>query len=109
VRLTAHARLRICQRGLSEEDIDVVLRYGRRFYTADAVIYFLGDRDLPEEEVRRVGHLRGVGVILSQVQARVITVWRNRRHGMRTIRRKLAAERGCNSSWGKLRRSSPPA
>ncbi|MFN3981155.1 MAG: DUF4258 domain-containing protein [Caldilinea sp.] len=94
VQFTAHARLRICQRGLSEADIDAVLRYGRRFYAADAVIYFLGDRDLPAEETRHIGHLRGVGVILAPAQAKVITVWRNRRHGMRTIRRKLAAERG---------------
>lgn len=93
VQFTTHAHLRICQRGLSEADIDVVLRYGRRFHAADAVIYFLGDRDLPAEEIRRLGHLRGAAVILTPTQEKVITVWRNRRHGMRTIRRKLAAER----------------
>lgn len=95
VQLTTHAYLRICQRGLSEADIEVVLCYGRRFYAADAVIYFLGDRDLPAEEIRRYGHLRGAAVILTRTQTKVITVWRNRRHGMRTIRRKLAEERGC--------------
>ncbi|MBK8799145.1 MAG: hypothetical protein IPM07_23835 [Anaerolineales bacterium] len=91
LRLSAHAWLRIHQRGLSPEDVALVLRYGRRFFAADAEIYFLGDRDLPCAEERNAGRLRGVGVILSQAQPNVITVWRNRRHGMRTIRRKLAA------------------
>ncbi|MEZ4613767.1 MAG: hypothetical protein R2838_26570 [Caldilineaceae bacterium] len=68
-----------------------VLRHGRRFHVADAVVTFLGDKDVPGEDERTHGRLRGTAVIVSRVQPLVITVWRNRQGGLRHIKRKPAA------------------
>lgn len=105
VQFSAHAKQRIHQRGLSREDIALVLRYGRRYFAADAQIYFLGDRDLPSTAEPALERVRGAGVVMSPVRPTVITAWRNRRHGMRTIRRKLSAgsrfrHRGSELLWG---------
>jgi hypothetical protein len=87
--LSTHARTRLAQRGLSEADLRYVLRYGRLHYAGSAVIYFLGKADIPTQDRRQCSRLEGVAAITSY-EGTVITIWRNRKHGMKNIRHKLA-------------------
>lgn len=87
--LSAHARTRLAQRGLSEADLRYVLRYGRLHFAGSAVIYFLGKTDIPTQDRRQCSRLEGVAAITSY-DGTVITIWRNRKHGMKNIRHKLA-------------------
>lgn len=86
--VSTHARVRMAQRGLSEADLRYVLRFGRLHYAADAVIYFLCGADIPSADRSEMGRLEGAAAITS-FDGTVITVWRNRAHGMKVIRRKL--------------------
>lgn len=87
--LSAHARTRLAQRGLSEADLRYVLRFGRLYYAGSAVIYFLGKTDIPTQDRRGCSRLEGVAAVTSY-EGTVITIWRNRKHGMKNIRQKLA-------------------
>lgn len=57
---------------LSPEDIVYILCYGRRYHDA-------------------MSRLIGTAVIVNKDHSTIITIWRNRQHGVRNIRRKLAA------------------
>lgn len=91
--VSAHAARRMRQRGLSEEDVRYVVRHGHKRHAADALIYFLRDKDLPEHDARLRDRLRGTAVIVSRLEPFVITVWRNRSGGLRHIKRKPRCSR----------------
>lgn len=86
--LTPHAELRMAQRGLSRGDVRYILRYGQLYFGAAAVFYFLGRDDIPAGDGPRMDRLQGAAVVTS-FDGYVLTVWRNRKDGMKTIRRKL--------------------
>ena len=86
--LTPHAQVRMAQRGLSTGDVRYVLRYGELHFGAAAVFYFLGKDDIPAADSRRMDRLQGAAVVTT-FDGYVLTVWRNRKEGMKTIRRKL--------------------
>ncbi|MDQ3248308.1 MAG: hypothetical protein M3Q45_03775 [Chloroflexota bacterium] len=87
---TGHGWLRKEQRGLTQGDIDYVLRFGMRFYAAGAIIYFLRAVDIAAADSGRMKRLEGTAIFIAREHPAIITVWRNRQHGMRNIRRKLA-------------------
>jgi len=88
--LSNHAAQRSARRNLSEEDIRYVLRYGRAYHCADAVIYFLGRRDIPTEDLANddLARLEGTMILTARDQSSVITVCRNR-DGLKVIRKKF--------------------
>ena len=88
--LLPHAQLRAAQRGLARSDIDYVLCHGWLCHTAEAEIYFLRGVDIPQQDQPAMSRLEGTAVIVARQRAQIITVWRNRQHGVRNIRRKLA-------------------
>lgn len=75
--LTRHAAQRLSQRNILPEELEFVLRYGRRTYRTGVRFVFLGKRDLPRGYERSHGHLVGVTVLQAPDQGWVITAYRN--------------------------------
>lgn len=78
---TGHAITRMAQRGLSKDDLDYVMKHGRRSYNAGACAYFLGKRHIPKEDLRqdRYRRLQGTCVLVDSRGEEVITVYRNKK------------------------------
>jgi len=92
--LTNHAARRAAYRNLSEDDIRYVLRHGQTYRCADAVIYFLGQRNIPTEDlaIDALARLEGTTVVTARRRPRVITVYRNQ-GGLKGIRKKFNRRR----------------
>jgi hypothetical protein len=87
---TDHSRRRAAQRNLSIVDIENVLTYGQYFRRAGAEFYYLRRRDILEWELaNELSRLAGTAIILAKDGQTLITTWRNRRSGLKNIRRKL--------------------
>jgi len=93
-RLSEHSLSRIAQRNLSNTDIEYVVANGQRFHRAGALIYYLRQRDVPEWDRANNQRMRlnGTAVILTKDAQTVITVWRNRRGGLKRIRCKRKSD-----------------
>jgi hypothetical protein len=76
-----HAVVRMVQRHLTAEEIEYVVRYGRKVHVAGVVCYFLGKKDIPPDDASRgkYDRLEGTTVLLDGKRAEtVVTVYRNR-------------------------------
>jgi hypothetical protein len=79
----------MAQRNLSERDVEYVLKHGCRVYNGGVEFRFLRKRDIPQQDQSEFSRLEGTAVIIgTQSETDVITVWRNRKHGLRRIRHK---------------------
>ena len=86
---TDHSRRRAAQRNLSVVEIEYVLTYGQYFRRAGAEFYYLRRRDIREWELSSdFSRLAGTAIILAKDGQTLITTWRNRRSGLKNIRRK---------------------
>ena len=65
------------QRNISEDDINIVLRFARFLHRAGADFFFLGRRDLPDDVSRE--HARLVGTVLVYVDGTLATTYRNKK------------------------------
>lgn len=88
--MSVHAVKRAARRNLSQEDIGYVLRNGSKLYRAGACFYYLCGKDIPvkdrgEDTFARV---EGTIVVLDAKQKMVVSVYRNREKGLKTIRSK---------------------
>jgi hypothetical protein len=88
--ITNHARLRMAQRNVSLAQLSFILEHGQEVHCAGAVLITLRRKDIPEElqTQNEFTRLEGVTVVLSREESVVMTVWRNRRQGLRHIRDK---------------------
>jgi hypothetical protein len=88
---TNHSEHRSAQRGLSKEEIEYVYQYASHYHQGGALIYFLRNQDLPEADRRWdwANHLVGTALICSRDGNTLVTVWRNRRNGLKLIRKKM--------------------
>jgi hypothetical protein len=89
--ISAHAGRRLAQRNLSPEDVCYVFAHGRVHHAGKALFVHLGLRDIPHEHRRedRLRRLEGTILVLDPASGRHLpTVYRNRRHGSRDIKRK---------------------
>lgn len=93
LQLSRHAQARAAQRCLSPQDILYILHHGRRYHAADAIFYFLVGRDVPKGDRHQMERLVGTAIIVNKERSTIITMWRNRQHGSRKIRRKRARTR----------------
>lgn len=86
--LSEHAMQRAAQRGLTTEEIEYVFLYGKRYHNAGAVFCYLREKDLPRGDRRRdfCKRLVGTAIVLDLEGRLVLTVWRNRRNGIKYIR-----------------------
>jgi hypothetical protein len=87
-----HAEKRMAQRNVSFEDVVFVLENGRKLHKAGAVFYFLRKCDIPDLEPE-FSRLEGTTVVLSRETATIITVYRNRKKGLRRVKRKTERSR----------------
>lgn len=97
----------MAQRNLSERDVEYVLTHGCRKYNGGVEFRFLRKRDIRPQDRSEFARLEGTAVVVSrhinatrhpigrdeeyastETESDVITVWRNRKHGLRHIRQK---------------------
>jgi hypothetical protein len=77
--VSSHASQRLAQRNLSYRD-------------GKAIFIYLGRRDIPEHDLRQSARTRLEGTILvmdAGTGSHLTTAYRNRRHGIKDIKRKL--------------------
>jgi hypothetical protein len=88
--LSNHARLRMAQRNLTLEEINYVKCYGVKVNRAGALIHYLRKRDVPEWDLLapKWARLIGTAVIQTKDGRLVITAWRDKKKGLRKIKKK---------------------
>lgn len=91
---TDHATMRGEQRNVSESEVQYVLRHGASTHRAGAQAYFLGRRNIPENDRRnqRVAQLVGTTVLVDVKTGAILTVYRNAQ-GLKDHRRKSKCNR----------------
>ena len=86
--LSNHSHIRVQQRAVSVDAIEIARQHGRRIHTGGAVFCFLGRRDIPDYlPAAQRERLEGLTLVLSPDDETVITAYRNRR-ALKDIRRK---------------------
>jgi hypothetical protein len=90
LQITQHAALRMAQRNVSHHDVHFVMRHGQKLHRAGAIIFFLRQRDIPQEKRsdKKVARLEGTAVITNRCFSTILTVYRNRRGGLQHIKQK---------------------
>jgi hypothetical protein len=86
VQFSRHARSRASQRGLTEDEINFVLQFGRLIHRTGIRFVFLAHRDVPSAYRRTHGHLAGCTVLVSS-DATVLTMYKNQA-ALRVIKKK---------------------
>ncbi|MCB8922202.1 MAG: DUF4258 domain-containing protein [Ardenticatenaceae bacterium] len=88
--ITNHARRRMAQRNVSEAQISFILSYGEEIHCAGARLVHLRHKDIPQpfRKVNEFTRLIGSTVVMSITEPVIMTVWRNRRRGLRHIHHK---------------------
>lgn len=84
-RLTDHAKTRMAQRGIRENDLEIAFRFGQVHYSAGAEHIFLGKSNLPQDLQGRYSHLVGTTIVFAE--GVVVTTYKNRR-ALSEIKRK---------------------
>jgi len=97
--MSEHCMVRAAQRSLSEDELEYVLTWGQVFHRAGAIICFLREKDIPPQDwhVERWHRIAGTAVVLARDSYTAITVWRNRKLGLKNIRRK--AKYDSHATW----------
>ena len=87
---TQHSVTRSAQRGLTDEEIEYVYQFASRFHSGGALIYYLRRQDVPVPDLRWDFAMRLVGtaLVVTLDGHTLVTTWRNRRRGMKRIRKK---------------------
>jgi hypothetical protein len=86
-----HASQRLAQRNLTWEDVHYVVQHGRQHHSGKALFVHLGKRDIPENDLRdsAIQRLEGTILVLDPATgAHLTTAYRNRRRGIKDIKRK---------------------
>lgn len=86
---TLHSAIRSAQRGLTDEEIEYVYQFASRYHHCGALVYYLRWDDLPLEDQRSAfaTQLVGTALVVALDGQTLLTTWRNRRRGMKIIRR----------------------
>ncbi len=87
-----HSAIRTAQRGLNDDEIDYVYQFGSRYHAGGALVYFLRHRDVPLTDQRNdfLTRLEGTALVVSPDNGTLLTTWRNRRNGLKQIRKKIS-------------------
>ena len=89
---TLHSAYRSAQRGLTDDEIEYVYHFGSLFHREGALIYYLREQDVPltDRNLDWAIHLVGTALVVAKDGRCLLTAWRNRRSGMKLIRKKPA-------------------
>lgn len=97
-RFSKHAFERASQRNIRGENIEFLLRFGRKIHRAGALFVFLGRHDIPSEYLRddRYAKLEGTTLVVSNDGECLITAYRNKK-ALRQIKKKLKRYVACRN------------
>lgn len=74
---TGHAAERQRRRGITDDQLDLTLRYGTRLHVTGAVLYYLRGRDMPRGlSAEYAARVRGTVAVVSRDGA-LVTTYRN--------------------------------
>lgn len=92
LRHSQHSAMRAAQRGLSDDEIEYVYQFASRHHRGGATIYYLRRRDVPHTDRHRdfAARLVGTALICDPDSFVLVTTWRDRRGGLKHIRKKEA-------------------
>ncbi len=98
---TDHSKWQAARRGLSHDELEYILFFASKYHRAGALIFYLKQADLPASDQRRdfACRLVGTAVVMGRDQRTIITVWRNRRKGLKHIRCKQDRTRFNEEYW----------
>ena len=93
--VSRHAKRRGAQSNLSDQDIELVRRYGVLEHRTGVRFYFVGRREVERyrDVEPRLAKLHDIAMIVSSDGLVVITVYRNRK-ALKDIRRKSKVRKG---------------
>ncbi len=88
LQMSDHSEQRAAQRSLRPEELEYVLHFGKRYYCEGARVYFLRKKNLHPTDRRNgeITRLVGTAVVVAWDSQTVITVWRNRKGGLKFLR-----------------------
>jgi len=91
--ISHHAYKRMAQRGLSKDQVDLVLAYGRKFHARRAVYYVIGKKEIARlgNKIPKLIALEGIQVVVNSDDEVVLTAYRN--HDFRQIRPRKRREK----------------
>jgi hypothetical protein len=91
--LSTHAQMRMSQRSIGLEQLQLVLSYGRMIRSRRARFYVIGRKEIKslEKQGLEVRGLENIQIIVDEKSSRISTVYRNR--NFRQIRPKHRRER----------------
>lgn len=80
--ITTHAFIRMSQRGISKDAMAVALKYGRRVYAKNIIVYFFGKKEMkrflkPNQHAAKWEAFRDIHVLVSTSDDTVITTYKN--------------------------------
>ena len=87
---TYHALTLSAQRNLPIDAVDYILDHGKAFHTGGVVVIYLRDHDIPthDRQFPQIARLAGTALVLSLDKRTIITIWRDRKNGMKYLKRK---------------------
>ena len=87
--ISRHASLRAGQRNVSARDVTLVMDLGDKIHNGDAIFYFLGKRNIPNEykSYDSISKLEGTTLVISKDGTCLITLYKNKK-GLRNLRKK---------------------
>ena len=93
---SGHALRRMAQRNFSFDEVNYIIRHGRRIRRTGVIFCFLGGKDIPDEDRKcdKYTRLEGSTVLMhvGNDTISVITVYQNK-SALKTIRRKIKNKR----------------
>ena len=99
--ISKHAEIRSQQRGICEEQLEIVLDYGTRIYNGGALFCFMSAKDVPGHLSGNVKeHVQGITLIINPGTEDIVTVYKNKQ-ALKAIKRKMKYQRriGCSNSY----------
>jgi len=86
--LTEHAVMRMQQRGIRRDELELAIRFGRQVHNGGALFIFMGARDIPGSLApARKDRLEGLTLVVNPETEEILTTYKNR-GGLRMIKRK---------------------
>ncbi|MDP5130154.1 MAG: DUF4258 domain-containing protein [Paraglaciecola sp.] len=84
--ISSHAQQRMDLRGMSERDIELVLKFGRKIYSRKTVFHVIGRKEIKKyaSDCPELKELDGLHVLTVPQKGTVLTAYRN--HDLRHIR-----------------------
>lgn len=83
--ITFHAEMRMCQRGICANTLELILQFGRKIRSKGATFYVIGKKEIQKYNTiePKIKDMEGMQVLIS-AEGTVITTYRNK--NLRSIR-----------------------